>query len=286
MDTQEDFWKQRDQPTKLNHIQPSVSAEEILLDHSLAAKQQHSGRPSGAGVWRTPFSPQTTPTPSIQPIRIDIPVTRSARTQNNPPLMTFQSPSRLPLNMNQTPKANGNAHVVQTQASNIYACPLPATKRLPQLSSLSLQNRLTAQKSQATKTQVGTTPTKHVSFQEPPTKQKQTTGPQQNKDRLQVSDPWKRDAQEKEEQQQRIHMVALLEQEVLELRAKAKRSAEENDRLRKLSLEWQFQKRLEEIQKRGDDEDEEEDEDLEIMVTIQQLGDRKQVRSNSDVLNI
>lgn len=280
MDKQEDFWKQKDKPTKLTYIQPSVSADDILLDNCLAAKHQRSSCPSGAGVWRTPFSQHPTPTPSIQPIRIDIPVTRAAKTQINPPLMTFQSPSKLTLNMSQILKAKGNAHSIRNPANNIYACPLPAINKLPPLSLLSQQNRPTAQKSQVTKTQVGTTSTKHVSFQEPPTKQKQSPGPQQNKDRLQLSDPWKRDAQEKVEQQQRIHMVALLEQEVQELQAKAKLSAEENDRLRKLSLEWQFQKRLEEIQRRGDDDDEEEDEDLEMMMTIQQLGDRTQVMDN------
>lgn len=281
MDKQEDSWKQKDKPTKLTYIQPSVSADDILLDNCLAAKHQRSSRPSGAGVWRTPFSQNPTPTPSIQPIRIDIPVTRAAKTQINPPLMTFQSPSKLTLNMSQILKANGNAHSIRNPANNIYACPLPAINKLPPLSLLSQQNRPTAQKSQVTKTQVGTTSTKHVSFQEPSTKQKQTPGPQQNKDRLQLSDPWKRDAQEKVEQQQGIHMVALLEQEVQELQAKAKLSAEENDRLRKLSLEWQFQKRLEEIQRRGDDDDEEEDEDLEMMITIQQLGDRTQVMDSS-----
>lgn len=171
--------------------------------------------------------------------------------------------------MSQILKANENPHSVYNPVNNVYACPLPAIKKLPQLSLSSEQNRLTAQKNPAT-------PTKHVSFQEPPTKQKQT---QQNRDRLQLSDPWKRDEQEKVEQQQRIQMVALLEQEVQELQAKAKRSAEENDRLRKLSLEWHFQKRLEEIQRRGDDE--EEDEDLEMMLTIHQLEDRTQVRDKS-----
>lgn len=273
MDKQEDFWKRKAKPANVTHIQPSVSADDILLDNCLAAQHQRSSRPSGAGVWRTPFSQHPTPTPSIQPIRIDIPVTRAAKTQINPPLMTFQSPSKLTLNM----KANGNAHSVQNPANNIYDCPLPAINKLPPLSLLSQQNRLTAQKVQVTKTQVGTTSTKHVSFQEPPTKQKQTPGPQQNKNRQQLSDPWKRDAQEQAEQEQTIHMVALLEQEVQVLQAKAKRSAEENDRLRKLSLEWQFQKRLEEIQRRGDDDDEEEDEDLEMMRTIQQLGDKTQV---------
>lgn len=278
MDKQEDFWKQKDQQTKPNHIQPSVSADDILLENCSSAKHQRSSRASGAGVWRTPFSQHPTPAPSVQPIRIDIPVSRAAKTQINPPLMTFQSPSKSTQNMSQILKANENTPSVHDPASNVYACPLPAIKKLPQLSLSSQQNRLTAQKNPVTKTQVGATATKHVSFQEPPTKQKQA---QQSRDRMQLSDPWKRDAQEKVEQQRRMHMAALLEQEVQELQAKAKRSAEESDRLRKLSLEWQFQKRLEEIQRRGDDEDEEGDEDLEMMLTIHQLGDGTQVRDKS-----
>lgn len=83
------------------------------------------------------------------------------------------------------------------------------------------------------------------------------------------------------EKQQKLHVVELLEQEVQELQAKAKRTAEENNRLRKLSLEWQFQKRLQEIQQRG--EDEEEDEDLDMMVTIQQLEMRTQVKPDTGV---
>lgn len=287
MDKQEDVWKQKDQRTKLNHklsfpIHPSASADDILLDHCSAAKQkQQSSRPSGAGVWRTPFSQQSTLNPSTQPVRIDIPVPRAVKTQTNPPLMTFQSPSKQPLKMSQTVKVNGNTQRPQNQThSHIYACPLPATKKLPPPSPPSLQDRPTTQRSPATKPQVGTTPTKHVSFQEPPTKQKQAPGPQQRKDSLQHCGPWKREAQEKLAEQQKIDTVELLEQEVQQLQAKAKRTAEENDRLRKLSLEWQFQKRLQEIQRRGEDEDEEGDEDLEMMMTIQQLEDRNQVRSN------
>lgn len=122
---------------------------------------------------------------------------------------------------------------------------------------------------QAAKPQVSITPTKHVSFQEPPCSQKKSTGPMKQKDPLEMSDPWKREAQEKLEKQQRLEAVEFLQQEMQELQAKAKRTAEENDRLRKLNLEWQFQKRLQEIQQRGDDEDE--DKDLDMMVMIQQL---------------
>lgn len=96
-----------------------------------------------------------------------------------------------------------------------------------------------------------------------------------------LRDPWRREVQEKLEKQQRLHVVELLQQGVKELQAKAKRSAEENDRLRKLNLEWQFQKRLQEIQQRG--EDEEEDEDLDMMAMIQQLETRAQVKHMSQV---
>lgn len=73
------------------------------------------------------------------------------------------------------------------------------------------------------------------------------------------------------ERRQRLKAVELLQQEAQQLRAKDKRSAEENDRLRKLDLEWQFQKRLQEVQQR---DEEEEEEDLDMMVILQQLGDR------------
>uniref|UniRef100_H3DP88 Afadin, adherens junction formation factor n=1 Tax=Tetraodon nigroviridis TaxID=99883 RepID=H3DP88_TETNG len=59
-------------------------------------------------------------------------------------------------------------------------------------------------------------------------------------------DPWKRDAREKAEKQQQLHIVDLLDKEIQELQAKPERTAEESDRLRKLMLEWQFQKRLQE----------------------------------------
>lgn len=90
-------------------------------------------------------------------------------------------------------------------------------------------------------------------------------------------DPWRREAREKLEEQQRLQVVELLEQEVQELQAKASRTAVENDRLRKLSLEWQFQKRLQELQQNGDDEEEE---DMDMMTTIHQLDKRAQVNHN------
>uniref|UniRef100_A0A673HY66 Afadin n=1 Tax=Sinocyclocheilus rhinocerous TaxID=307959 RepID=A0A673HY66_9TELE len=81
-------------------------------------------------------------------------------------------------------------------------------------------------------------------------------------------DPWKRDAREKLEKQQQLHIVDLLDKEIQELQAKPERTAEENDRLRKLMLEWQFQKRLQESKQNEEDEEEEDDEDHSIVFQL------------------
>ncbi|KAG8013148.1 Afadin [Nibea albiflora] len=258
-------------------IRSSVSSHDILSDHCSPARRQQAGRTSGAGVWRTPFSQHPTPTPSNQPIRIDIPVTRAVNTHANPPLTTFQSSALLATKMSQTLKVNGNKQSPPSQALHIYACPVPATKKLPQPSLLSQQQRSNTPREKAAKPQVSIPPTKHVSFQEPPTQHRQ--GSKQKHPQEPPCDPWRREAQEKLEKQQRLHAVELLEQEVQELQAKGKHTAEESDRLRRLSLEWQFQKRVQEIQQRGEDEDEEED--LDMMLTIQQLEERVQNRRSS-----
>ncbi|KAL6105260.1 uncharacterized protein ACO6RY_06827 [Pungitius sinensis] len=264
-------------------IRASVSSHDILSDYCSPTKQQQGGRTSGAGVWRTPFSQHPTPTPSNQPTRIDIPVTRAMDPHTSPPLTTFQSSALQAAKTSQPLKAHG----VKIRADHIYACPISATRRLPQPAPPSQQQRCIPHRDAAAKPQVSITPTKHVSFQEPLTEQKQCTGPAKPKDPPDRCDPWRRDAQEKLEKQQRLQMVELLEQEVQDLQGKARRTAEENGRLRRIHLEWQFQKRLQEVQQRGEDEEEdEEDEELDMMVTIQQLEKRAQNnRSSSGNLN-
>ncbi|XP_064196403.1 afadin isoform X4 [Anguilla rostrata] len=91
-------------------------------------------------------------------------------------------------------------------------------------------------------------------------------------------DPWKRDAREKLEKQQQLHIVDLLDREIQELQAKPERSAEENDRLRKLMLEWQFQKRLQESKQSDEDEEEEDDEDVDTVMIMQRLEAEKRAR--------
>ncbi|KAM9355567.1 afadin isoform 4-T4 [Pholidichthys leucotaenia] len=91
-------------------------------------------------------------------------------------------------------------------------------------------------------------------------------------------DPWKRDAREKAEKQQQLHIVDLLDKEIQELQAKPERTAEENDRLRKLMLEWQFQKRLQESKQSDDEDDDEDDEDMDTMLIMQRLEAEKRAR--------
>uniref|UniRef100_A0A4W4G2F3 Afadin n=1 Tax=Electrophorus electricus TaxID=8005 RepID=A0A4W4G2F3_ELEEL len=104
-----------------------------------------------------------------------------------------------------------------------------------------------------------------------------------SKDELSASDslspdPWKRDAREKLEKQQQLHIVDLLDKEIQELQAKPERTAEESDRLRKLMLEWQFQKRLQESKQSEEDEEEEDDEEVDTVLIMQRLEAEKRAR--------
>uniref|UniRef100_G3NU64 Afadin n=1 Tax=Gasterosteus aculeatus aculeatus TaxID=481459 RepID=G3NU64_GASAC len=94
-------------------------------------------------------------------------------------------------------------------------------------------------------------------------------------------DPWKRDAREKAEKQQQLHIVDLLDKEIQELQSKPERTAEESDRLRKLMLEWQFQKRLQESKHSDEDEEEEDDEEVDTMMIMQRLEAEKRARQNA-----
>ncbi|MFT7803001.1 afadin isoform X1 [Arapaima gigas] len=99
-------------------------------------------------------------------------------------------------------------------------------------------------------------------------------------------DPWKRDAREKLEKQQQLHIVDLLDREIQELQAKPERTAEENDRLRKLMLEWQFQKRLQESKQNEEDEEEEDDEDVDTVLIMQRLEAEKRARTAVPAISV
>ncbi|XP_039113072.1 afadin isoform X2 [Hyaena hyaena] len=91
-------------------------------------------------------------------------------------------------------------------------------------------------------------------------------------------DPWKRDAREKLEKQQQLHIVDMLSREIQELQGKPERSAEDGDRLRKLLLEWQFQKRLQESKQKDEDDEEEEDDDVDAVLITQRLEAERRAR--------
>ncbi|XP_036918765.1 afadin isoform X6 [Sturnira hondurensis] len=91
-------------------------------------------------------------------------------------------------------------------------------------------------------------------------------------------DPWKRDAREKLEKQQQLHLVDMLSREIRELQGKPARTAEDSDRLRKLMLEWQFQKRLQESKQKDEDDEEEEDDDVDAVLLMQRLEAERRAR--------
>ncbi|XP_059504414.1 afadin isoform X9 [Stegostoma tigrinum] len=91
-------------------------------------------------------------------------------------------------------------------------------------------------------------------------------------------DPWKRDAKEKMEKQQQQHLLEMLSKEIQELQNKPDRTSEENDRLRKLMLEWQFQKRLQESKEKDDDDEEEEEDDVDAALIMQRLEVERRAR--------
>uniref|UniRef100_A0A8B9H7G8 Afadin, adherens junction formation factor a n=1 Tax=Astyanax mexicanus TaxID=7994 RepID=A0A8B9H7G8_ASTMX len=93
-------------------------------------------------------------------------------------------------------------------------------------------------------------------------------------------DIWKREAQEQLKKQQRHLAVDLLVQEMLQLQGKMERTLEESERLRRLSLEWQFQKRLQDFQQNGEDNDEEEDEHNSAVI-MQQLEPQSNEQPNA-----
>uniref|UniRef100_A0A8C4KVV6 Afadin n=1 Tax=Equus asinus TaxID=9793 RepID=A0A8C4KVV6_EQUAS len=99
-------------------------------------------------------------------------------------------------------------------------------------------------------------------------------------------DPWKRDAKEKLEKQQQMHIVDMLSKEIQELQGKPDRTAEENDRLRKLMLEWQFQKRLQESKQKDEDDEEEEDDDVDTMLIMQRLEAERRARTALPAISV
>lgn len=277
MDKSRSFWEQNDRCGKqtISHdssfpVRSSSSAHDILSDVCSPPKQLRDSRPSAAGVWRTP--PSQHPAPSTQPKRIDIPVTRAGRIQTNP-----QTTS-----MNRNFQGDRTVVAPPNPDHHIHVCPIPESKKPPQ-SSFPSQQRRTSPREE------GLTPSKQVSFQQPPAQQRHW--PKHRNEPEQGTDVWwrrrrrRREAQAELEKPKELCEVELLEQEVQRLRVQEELTLEKNVRLRRLSLEWHFQKRLQEIQKKGDGE-EEEDEDLDTLLMRQQLERQIQARVTAHTAHI
>ncbi|XP_059907336.1 afadin [Gadus macrocephalus] len=221
---------------------------------------------SSAGVWRTPPSRTST-----QPTRIDIPITRPDAPPR-PLLSTFQHhPALGPVRSAQ----GGRRPVTSSPPSSTT----PTSSPRPRQSAAPSQPQ-----GAASSPQRPAPPTRHVSFQDPPPGAER---PAPGGEGL-SPDPWRREARERlreqlEEQRRRRELEAL-EEEVRELGARAARSPGDGERLRRLSLELQFQRRLQELQQNGGEEEEEEEEEEEFRVipqrTENRLGEKSQVKEH------
>ncbi|XP_051501947.1 afadin [Myxocyprinus asiaticus] len=247
----------------------SVDQGRLLLDRPKYLKIQHdlskwkslgtirpmnpnySSSPMGHwdGLWRVPTAAQSVPL--SQPKRVDVPYSPEANTLS---FSTFCQPvSPAPVVATQPVSSTHSQNENQNKSSLEVLKPLIQPKP---------SQRLQQQKV-LEKTIVILQPTQNTSQNNPKNRspsQHLSANPDQNGHKrvdktstLPTGDPWNWDAQKKLENQQ---MTGQLQQEVQLLQAKVQRTLEESDRLRRLSLELQFQKRLEEFQMDENEEDE------------------------------
>ncbi|KTG35382.1 hypothetical protein cypCar_00024085 [Cyprinus carpio] len=173
---------------------------------------------SSLGLWKIPTTAQSVPL--SQPKRMDVPYTPQA---NSLSFSTFRQPV-------ETQMMSPAHHWYQKQSN---ASPSQRPQQVLKKKTVVFQSPAqTLQNSSASCLSAN----------------RQQKGPDKIK-KLSVGDSWKRDAQDKQQ------TADLLQQEVQQLQAKVQRSIEESERLRRLSLELQFQKRLEEFQQNGDEDD-------------------------------
>ncbi|KAF4101904.1 afadin [Onychostoma macrolepis] len=170
------------------------------------------------GLWKIPTTTQSMPL--SQPKRMDVPYTPQA---NSLSFSTFRQP-------------------VETQITS------PAHHRYQKQSNASPSHRPQQVLKKKTVVFQSSTQTLQKSSASCLSANPQQKGPDKIK-KLSVGDSWKRDAQDEQQ------TADLLQQEVQQLQAKVQSSIEESERLRRLSLELQFQKRLEEFQQNGDEDD-------------------------------
>ncbi|XP_074189953.1 afadin isoform X21 [Rhinolophus sinicus] len=290
----------------------SCTSSQEHLDHS-----SKSGTPastltkSGPGRWKTPAAAQPVPVAVSQPIRTDLPPPPPP-----PPVHYAGDLDGLPMDLPLPPPPAGHMALPPAQVAAAERKKREEHQRWYEKEKARLEEererkrREQERKLGQMRTQALTPaqfspvagppgkPEKPSTLQRPPETVIRELQPQQqprtierrdlqyvtvSKEELSSGDslspdPWKRDAKEKLEKQQQMHIVDMLSKEIQELQGKADRSADENDRLRKLMLEWQFQKRLQESKQKDEDEDEEEDDDVDTMLIMQRLEAERRAR--------
>ncbi|XP_074189946.1 afadin isoform X14 [Rhinolophus sinicus] len=293
----------------------SCTSSQEHLDHS-----SKSGTPastltkSGPGRWKTPAAAQPVPVAVSQPIRTDLPPPPPP-----PPVHYAGDLDGLPMDLPLPPPPAGHMALPPAQVAAAERKKREEHQRWYEKEKARLEEererkrREQERKLGQMRTQALTPaqfspvagppgkPEKPSTLQRPPETVIRELQPQQqprtierrdlqyvtvSKEELSSGDslspdPWKRDAKEKLEKQQQMHIVDMLSKEIQELQGKADRSADENDRLRKLMLEWQFQKRLQESKQKDEDEDEEEDDDVDTMLIMQRLEAERRARQTA-----
>lgn len=221
-----------------------------------------------------------------QPTRIDVPASLS----HGVSFVTFRPPAALPGDQNHSGShtlARTPAHSALLQnRQGQYPGTAPACSTLPRphLHSLSAQQQRLSARPRSSSLRPASTPPapKEASSQAltfthglsstPARQMQQPTGltTESPTGSGLWLDPWRREERDRLQKQYRHQAVDQLEQEVLQLQGKVQRTLEESERLRRLSLEWQFQKRLQEFQQSDSDEDG----DVDIKEHEQRQGER------------
>ncbi|KAM5284170.1 afadin isoform 6-T6 [Hipposideros larvatus] len=290
----------------------SCTSSQEHLDHSSKAGTPASTlTKSGPGRWKTPAAAQPVPVAVSQPIRTDLPPPPPP-----PPVHYAGDFDGLPVDLPLPPPPAGHAGPPSAQAAAAERKKREEHQRWYEKEKARLEEererkrreqerKLGQMRSQALAPAPFSPgagpqakPEKPSTLQRPPETVIRELQPQQqprtierrdlqyvtvSKEELASGDslspdPWKRDAKEKLEKQQQMHIVDMLSREIQELQGKADRSADENDRLRKLMLEWQFQKRLQESKQKDDDDEEEEDDDVDTVLIMQRLEAERRAR--------
>uniref|UniRef100_A0A7N6BYN7 Afadin n=1 Tax=Anabas testudineus TaxID=64144 RepID=A0A7N6BYN7_ANATE len=285
------------QPQVSSSLESSTSSQEHLnFSASSSSSNKTQNQKTGPGRWKTPNAPHAVPPHSVQPSRSDLPPPPPPPPASYPDVYDPQVDLPLP------PPPTAVNPISAQQAADRKKREEQQRWYEKEKARLEEERERKRREQERKLGQIRANPVMPVQphnnggampppHHQPPLPSQQPRTIERrdlqyitiSKEELSTSDslspdPWKRDAREKAEKQQQLHIVDLLDKEIQELQAKPERTAEESDRLRKLMLEWQFQKRLQESKQSDEDEEEEDDEDMDTMIMMQRLEAEKRAR--------